>query len=467
MFIIDAVGLSIPIFALVWALIGLYLLVRNKDLRIAGLLAIVGAVVGAGIYIFLTISTPTRRAYINLDMRGLASGLIRDVIGIIIGLLLAAIIYWIARRLAPKSGVLFGVVVLVGMALVFAPAMLALYNLTFSPDLDEATQQVTSVEGVLVEDGIPVKIFENTNIKVPTAMELGPDNELYVASNEGSIWRMVDSDEDGVADEVTAFATGLSQPQGLAWGEDGLFVNVNGQLLFLQDTDGDNQADVNEVILDTFPGEIYAFHRNHGLTFGADGRLYIGSGATSDASPEVNDMAARIFSINPDGTDLQVYATGVRNPYGIIPAPDGGFFAIENGPAGCAGPECTENFDVPEEVNYILEGKDYGFPNYFGMPPADSDTMPPLITFPDHSAPTGIEIYTGDLFPKFKDQLFVSLWASGEIYRIRLYKIDDEHYTGAAKRFAGGFLGPSALLNSPQGGLYVASYTGNAIYHVG
>jgi glucose/arabinose dehydrogenase len=248
-----------------------------------------------------------------------------------------------------------------------------------------------------------------------------------------------------------------------------------GRLIFMKDNDGDYVADETRVVLDGFPGELYAFHQNNGLTFGPDGRLYIGSGSTTDNLPEEDPMSARIFSINPDGTDLQVYATGVRNPFGLIPAPGGGFFAVDNGSSGCVATEFDEKdcrweikIDVPEEINYIIEGKDYGFPTYFGMPPEDSGTMPPVVTFPEHSAPTGLVIYEGDKFPpRFKGQLFVSLWARGEIYRIELYRIDDEHFTGAPLLFASGLTGPSALLNSPDGGLYVTSYTGNAIYYIG
>jgi hypothetical protein len=68
---------------------------------------------------------------------------------------------------------------------------------------------------------------------------------------------------------------------------------------------------------------------------------------------------------------------------------------------------------------------------------------------------------------KVKGQLFVSLWNASEIYRIRLFKIDEDHYTGSSKFFASGILGPSAMINSPYGGIYVASFSGNAIYHIG
>ncbi|MBZ0287092.1 MAG: PQQ-dependent sugar dehydrogenase, partial [Anaerolineae bacterium] len=385
--------------------------------------------------------------------------------------------YRVSRYLAggKTANVEFIVFVSLSILFVFGIGVWWLYATTFKPDIDEVFVDVESVAGIQLEENIPIRIFENQHVKAPTAMVLGADNILYVAGGLGSIWAIQDDDLDGVADSVTEFAADLKQPEGLAWAQDGLFVNENGLVSFLKDTDGDLKYDEKKVLIDTFPGEVYALHQNNGLVVGPDGRLYIGSGATSDHRPEENPMAARIFSMNLDGSDLKVYATGVRNPFGIVPAPGGGFFAVDNGSSGCVDTEvqiddCRPEVkvDVPEEVNYIIEGKDYGFPNHFGMPSEDSDSMPPIVTFAEHSAPTGIVLYDGDKLPaRFKGQLFVSLWARGEIYRVKLYRIDDEHYTGAALLFGSGLPGPSALLNSPDGGLYVTSYTGNAIYHIG
>jgi putative membrane-bound dehydrogenase-like protein len=474
---VDILGLTLFIFAALWGLYSLFLFVRRPNARIAAVLIGLVAVISVGIYIFLTASTPARRAYINVDVRGSMKSLLFNLVATSLALIIAYVIYWIARRLSAKnpSGIRFAGIVSAGILLFMLPVMLWLYTTTFAPDLDEVFTQVDTIEEVIITDDIPIHIFENQKVKAPTALELGPNNELYVAGAQGSIWVIQDTDQDNLADNVIEFASGLNQPEGLAWGNDGLYINEIGRLIFMKDNDGDYVADETTVILDGFPGEKYAFHQNNGLTFGPDGRLYIGSGSTTDHRPEEDPLAARVLSINPDGSDLQVYATGVRNPFGLIPAPGGGFFAVDNGSSGCVDTEsqtddCRPEFkiDVPEEVNYILEGKDYGFPTYFGMPPEDSDTMPPIVTYPEHTAPSGIELYTGDKLPaRFKGQLFVSLWARGEIYRIKLYRIDDEHFTGASLLFASGLTGPSAILNTPDGGLYVASYSGNAIYYIG
>lgn len=469
----DFIGIFLLVLCAAGGVYGLYLLVKTKQ-KLAGLLIGIAATAVVGLFAFLTISTSARRAFINLEMRPLLGTLLRDAVAVLAGIFIFFLINRLARRWQVKSGLVFGLAHGLGIIVIAVPLMYWLYISTFVPDLDQVFTQVDTVEGVKFEGGLDltVSLFENQTVKAPTAMTMGigeDRNALYVAGSDGTngtIWRLVDTDADGKADEVSVFYDGLTKPQGLVWGEEGLFANEEGRLLRLNDTDGDGRADQRTVILDGFPGEIYAFHLNHGLLWGPGGRLYIGSGATTDHFPETHPMAARVLSVNPDGTDMQVFVEGVRNPFGMVLAPDGqGIFGIDNGGSGCANPECTEKYDTPEEVNYMVQGRHYGFPEYFGMPPEDSGTEPPVVTFPEHSAPTGIVFYQGDRFPaRMQGQLFISLWARGEIYRIQLYRLDDGTYTGSALLFASGLQGPSSLLNAPNGGLFVTSFTGNAVY---
>lgn len=470
----NAFGLSLLFLTPICVLIGVYQIVqRTKAGVISGLLLAVTSLAGIGIFLYMTASTSARRAYINLPMRELAINTAEIALGLVIMIGVLAVILGLAFYLKRGSEIRFGLFTALGTALYTAVIAGGLYWLTFTPDLDEITTEAPAIETITIEDNIPIQVFENTITQQPTALELGPDNKLYVASILGFIWIMEDANQDGVADKVTEFASGLKQPEGLAWSENGLYVTVIDKLLLLKDTNGDDKADETQVIVDGFPGEEYAFHQSNGLTFGPDGRLYIGVGATTDHRPETHPLAARILSVKPDGSDLRVYATGVRNPFGLIPTPGGGFFAVDNGSSGCIDTptkidDCSNKIDVPEEVNYIVEGKDYGFPNYFGIPPQESGTMPPIVTFPDHSAPSGIVLYEGDILPeKYKGQLFVALWARGEIHSIRLFQIDEEHYVGSSRLFASGLVGPSALINAPDGGLYVASFTANTIYYLG
>lgn len=72
---------------------------------------------------------------------------------------------------------------------------------------------------------------------------------------------------------------------------------------------------------------------------------------------------------SPDGHTGFVFTKGLRNPYGLALDKSGNIFATDNGPDAPA---------APNELNYIVKGGDYGFPNYFGVPPAGSGTLGPV-----------------------------------------------------------------------------------------
>ncbi len=108
-----------------------------------------------------------------------------------------------------------------------------------------------------------------------------------------------------------------------------------------------------------------------------------------------------------------------------------------------------------------------GFPIITAFHPKNRD-RPPVVTFPDHSSPSGIAIYDGDALPeKYRGRMFVSLWARNELHTIRLIKLPGDRWVGDTHLFASGIPGPSAIINSPSGGIYVASYSSNVIYEIG
>ncbi len=461
---LNALGLSLLFFAALWTARAAWVLVTRSGR--AHWLGLLSAWLGVAFFLYFTASNAARRAFINLPMRELAA----QTMSVLAGVALAVGAWLLISRLARRTNTL---IVALAVALLYAGATALLYRVTFEPDLDEISVLAPELSRIAIADNIPIKVFENKVTVKPTALEVGPGGELYVASIEGAIWIMHDDDRDGDADRVQEFVRGLRQPEGLAWSKDGLFVSEIDRVSRFVDVDGDGRSDQKHVIVSGFPGEIYAFHQSSGLTFGPDGRLYLGVGSTTDHQPEPHPLAARILSFNPDGSDIRVYATGLRNPYVLVPAPGGGFFTVDNGSSGCIDTptqidDCSDKIDVPEEVNYVAEGRDYGFPNHFGVPPQNSGSDPPVVTFADHSAPTGLILYDGEALPKkYVGQLFVSLWIRGEIYTIRVFRTGPHHFAGSSRLFASGFAGPSAMHQAPDGGIYLASFTGNTIYIIG
>ncbi len=473
-FLLNSAGLALLLFGAFWLGWEVWAVLRRRPTEsLHRAPAALAALIGSSAFIYLSASTAARRAFINLPMYELGRNLGNVVVGAGLAGAVALSLLALARRLGAGSPRQQAGWLGVGVGLAYALALGGLYATTFQADLDEVTAAAPALAQIQVADQVPLQVFEDQVIHKPTALLVGPQGELYVAGLDGFIWVLRDTDQDGAADQVHEFAHGLQQPEGLALDAQGVYVTQLERLVRLTDTDGDGAADQTTTIVAGLPGENYAFHQPNSLVFGPDGRLYIGVGATTDHRPETHPLAARLLSVNPDGSDLRVYATGLRNPYAMILAPGGGFFAVDNGSSGCVDTaqqvdDCTAKIPVPEELNHIREGRDYGFPDYFGIPPQDSGTQPPVVTFPEHSAPAGLVRYTGDKLPaQYHGQLFVSLWARGEIHSVRVFQLAGGEYVGDSRVFVSGLIGPTALANAPDGGLYAASFSTNTIYRIG
>jgi quinoprotein glucose dehydrogenase len=190
---------------------------------------------------------------------------------------------------------------------------------------------------------------------------LGPDAERLARDSE-RVRLVEDRDGDGRADRSTVFAEGFA---GLA---DGLAAGVLSRgndvwfacvpnLWLLRDTDGDGAADVRTALHTGFGVRNgYYGHDLHGLRFGPDGKLYftmadrgfhVQAGGRTLSSPD----SGAVLRCNPDGSDLEVYATGLRNPQELAFDAHGNLWTGDN------------NADFGDKARwvYVVEGGDSGW----------------------------------------------------------------------------------------------------------
>lgn len=123
--------------------------------------------------------------------------------------------------------------------------------------------------------------------------------------------------------------------------------------------------------------------------------------------------------VNDPKADRTVWTYGHRNPQGLAIHPvTGEVYDVEHGPRG------------GDELNLIRKGLNYGWPiitygmNYDGTAMVDITAKEgmeqPLTYWVPSIAPCGANFYTGDLFPKWKNQLFVASLAAEELRRLEL-----------------------------------------------
>jgi hypothetical protein len=259
----------------------------------------------------------------------------------------------------------------------------------------------------------------------PTSMAFDARGRLFVGTYSGKILILLDNNDDGVVDEVKIFASGVSLPLGLTFRNNGdLFATSNvlrgvGSIVRLRDTNGDDVADERTTIVDALPSE--GDHQTDRLRFGPDGLLYFGQGSSTDNGtpnpgfPGERPLNATILRVDVDNPGaIDTFATGLRNPFGMAFHPEHGELFATDGGSGEFSSCGEETTAPPEEVNWVVQGSNYGFPRCEGTPtavnPGCAGIRPPLTQFPRHLTPTSVAFYSGPQAGDDRNQMFVTLF---------------------------------------------------------
>ncbi len=139
----------------------------------------------------------------------------------------------------------------------------------------------------------------------------------------GRVRKLIDRDGDGVFDESTILADGLSWPTGICCWQGGVFVTATPDVWYLKDTDGDGRADVREKVFTGFRKYNVQAVINTPL-WGLDNRITFAGGSnggsvTSLKHPEVSPLrvARHDLRIDPRTATIQTVAGGARFGHGM------------------------------------------------------------------------------------------------------------------------------------------------------
>ncbi|MCH6259003.1 HEAT repeat domain-containing protein [Puniceicoccaceae bacterium K14] len=287
-----------------------------------------------------------------------------------------------------------------------------------------------------------------------------------------------DSDGNGTADKIQLFAadfqtevTGIAA--GVLWDEGDVYATIAPDVWKLRDTDGDGKADEREIIATGFAMHLaYAGHDMHGLTKGPDGKIYwsIGDKGVNVTSQEGEHFyypnQGAVLRCNPDGSDFEVFAHGLRNVQEIAFDDHGNLFGVDND-ADLKGEE--------ERLVYIVEGLDAGWrcnyqyrkdgynpwmeeslhlPKVEGQP---AYIVPAIQNYID--GPAGFVFNPGTaLNSHYKDYFFLNGTLKGAQYAFQLeekgasFAMKNNHQINAGMPLIGLAFGPDGALYTPDWG---------------
>jgi glucose/arabinose dehydrogenase len=319
---------------------------------------------------------------------------------------------------------------------------------------------------IRVPDGFTVEYVARLQGN-PTVLNFGPDGRLYIAAMNGTIYRM-DS-----AGNITPYISGFTVPTGMAFqpGTNRLYVSdraVNHGL------DGESrisyvQGGAITTIIRGLPCCYAGYHAANGIAFGPDGFGYVGVGARADHGEilegpnagqqdmDLHPYEASILRFSPDGSQVDVYARGFRNPYSLAWDGNGVLYTADNSP----------DFNPPEEFHRVVPGGEHGYPWYdcpvcFSPPPGVT-VIPPTYTFIPNSAPTGVTAYLANQFPGYYNSIFVALWSAFPGAQ-KIVRMAPGGSSGS--NFATGFAAPIDMAVAPDGSMYVADWATGIIFRI-
>ncbi|MEO6848149.1 MAG: PQQ-dependent sugar dehydrogenase [Chthoniobacterales bacterium] len=288
--------------------------------------------------------------------------------------------------------------------------------------------------GITVDPQFKLQVFSD-KIERPRTITARADGVVFVTSaTKNQIFGLKDTTGTGVADQFWVVADNITGAHGIVSRGDDLYVGENGRILKIH-LDKNAKEESRTVILDEKTLPSGGGHNTRMLAIGPDNRIYTGLGSSSNIGLDNKDALTlkrqKVWSYKLDGTDEQLFATGLRNTQKIDWNPKTSeLFGTDHGSDNIS-PDPLINNDNPScEFNHLIKGKDYGHPyvvtgadgknaprpEYAGYAETVEKlekSLPAAFPLGGHMSPTGWIFYRGKTFPQeFRDSAILCLRGS-------------------------------------------------------
>jgi glucose/arabinose dehydrogenase len=344
---------------------------------------------------------------------------------------------------------------------------------------------------IRLPEGFKIELFAE-NVEGARSLALGEKGTVFAGTFQigkngrsyvpGKVYAILDKNNDHHADQVLTIADSLNKPNGVAFRNGDLYVaEINRILRFGRIEENLTNPPRPVVVNDKYPTN--GWHGWKFIRFGPDGKLYVPVGAPCNTCERKEEIFASITRLNPDGSNLEIFAKGIRNTVGFDWHPETKeLWFTENG-----RDEWGDDIP-PEEINHAPKpGLHFGFPYRFGKSLVDTlhkTTLPAeafapaAIEMPAHTAPLGMRFYSGSLFPpEYRHQIFLAEHGSWNRskpngYRVSVVRLEGNRAV-SYEPFATGWLmdekywgRPVDVLVMPDGALLVSDDFANCLYRI-
>lgn len=360
----------------------------------------------------------------------------------------------------------------------------ATYGVLRTVPISNCGENGTGLACIKLPPGFSIDYYAQ-NVEGARSMALSPNGTLFVGSRDaGKVYAILDRNNDSKADDVLVIAQGLDMPNGVAFRNGSLYVAEVSRVIRYDNIEATLENPPAPVVVnDKFPSD-----HTHGwkyIKFGPDGKLYVPVGMPCNICNKEgeDDRYGTIMRMEPDGSQLEIFARGIRNTVGFAWHPETGELWFTDNGRDWLGDDIP-----PDELNRAPQiGMHFGFPfchagdipdPEFGSLRNCSEFTPPEMKLGPHVAALGMTFYTSTMFPEeYKNQIFIAEHGSWNRkipigYRVSLVRLENGKAV-SYEPFADGWLQglaawgrPVDVLVMPDGALLVSDDKNNSIYRI-
>ncbi len=287
-------------------------------------------------------------------------------------------------------------------------------------------EEAAILSDVTVPPEFEVSLFApSATANYPVYVAAAPNGDLYVSSDgngslgrdpgRGRVLRLRDEDGDGRADQVTEFIPDIDSPRGLIWDHDRLYLLHPPHISVHFDRDGNGIAEESKLLIRNIAfgfKDRPADHTTNGLELGIDGWIYIAGGdfgfmdAVGTDGRHLQHRGGGVIRFRPDGTGLELFATGTRNILGTPTSPLLDIFARDNTNDG-------GGWDV--RFHHFTGLEDHGYPRlYMNFAP---EHIHPLADYGGGSGCGSVYIHEPGFPTAWADAPFTCDWGRAALFR--------------------------------------------------
>ena len=328
-------------------------------------------------------------------------------------------------------------------------------------------------------DDTPVEITSKVlldNLDFPWEILWGPDNMIWMTEKRGKITRV--DPESGTATTLATIDEVFLSGEGGLLGMVLFPSNTAPQYVFVAYDYHKGDAYTGKIVRYNYSGgaitnplvllddlQAAGIHNGCRLAISKDEKLFITTGdASHQENPQnLSSRNGKILRINFDGSipadnpdpSSPVWSYGHRNPQGLVFIGDS-LFSSEHGP------------DTDDEVNIIHRGANYGWPDVHGKCDEPSEqtfcnehnVTEPIIHWTPTIAVCGIDYYTKDLIPQWKNSILMCTLKDSRLIHL---KLSDDHLsvTSSQEFFINQYGRLRDICISPDGRVFLCTSNGN------